>query len=297
MNKPTISVLANSLPRGGPFLLGSALHYLGYQKYIKAEDDHHLPAAFNYLEAQKALQHHTPKIGNDLIGISPFAPCYVESPLMADWLSKLQRNEYIPAHIPWSPALPAVTSEMRCRHIVILRDPRSLLLSLLFDTHPMPRFLIEPFAAMSPKEQLNFMLSGGEVPQSKMTLQAFTSVYRSMLKWQEAAGCLVVRYEDLCGPSGGGSHQQQWTVLQQMAAFLELPMLTTDDSSTEPMTKLVTDRLAMISDPSVATFRTDQAAQWKKSVDERLIEQVIDTCQVLADEAGYGELLMQDSLA
>lgn len=286
MTKPTISVLANSLPRGGPFLLGSALQCLGYRKYVKAEGDDTSPAAFNYLEAQKALQKHPPQTGNNLIGISPFAPCYVESPLMADWLSKLHGDEYIPAHIPWSPALPTVISVKPCRHIVIIRDPRSLLLSLLFDTHPMPRFLVKPFVDMSPEVQLEFMLSGGTVPQSNMILQAFTTVYRSMLSWQDTPDCLVVRYEDLCGPQGGGSHQLQWDALQQMASFLDLPKLTDDE--------LIADDLAMITDPSVPIFRIDHAVQWKSTVDEQLIDRVISSCQVLACEAGYGELLQRD---
>jgi hypothetical protein len=286
MMTPVISVLANSLPRGGPFLLGSALQCLGYRKYVKADTDNS-PAAFNYLEARQALQQHPPQTGKDLIGISPFAPCYAEPALMAAWLSGVQRDEYIPAHIPWSPALPAVMPEVNCRHIVILRDPRALLLSLLFDSHPMPRFLIRPFAAMSAEAQLEFMLSGGAVAESEMTLQAFASVYRSMLKWQDCAGCLVVRYEDLSGPQGGGSQQQQWAALQQMAAFLDLPVLTRDTSTPA--------RLATITDPSVGVFRTDQAAQWSDTVGEKLVKRVMHGCQALAEEAGYGELLLQDA--
>lgn len=280
---PTISVLANSLPRGGPFLLGSALQLLGYQKYAGVECDNSI-AAFNYLEAQKTLAGRQTQAGENMIGVSPFSPCYLEQTLVRKSLSHLAHNEYIPAHIPWSPALSGAMRGLNCRHIAILRDPRALLLSLLFDTHPMPRFLIKPFETMSAETQLALMLDGGSVPQSEMTLQAFHDVYLSMLSWQNAENCLIVRYEDLSGPKGGGSHQQQQEALQQIASFLDLPMHESMNSH---------EQLAMITDPSVPVFRTDQAAQWETNIDRTLVERVVDSCKPLAQAAGYGEIVLQ----
>lgn len=276
--KPGVSVLANSLPRGGSFLLASALQLLGYHKYAGAEQ-YHTPAAFNYLEAKKALGDRQTRAGDQMIGVSPFAPCYLEQHLVHDWLGRLAKDEYIPAHIPWSPALPDALEGLQCRHIIILRDPRALLLSLLFDTHPMPRFLIEPFATLSPQAQLDFMLTGGEVPQAGMTLQPFAEVYRSMLAWQNAPDCLVVRYEALAGLTGGGSRERQLHCLQHMAAFLELPM----DASLE-------QHLDSISDPGLPAFRQDQVAEWQYTVGKPLVEQVMDACEPLAHAAGYEEL-------
>lgn len=278
MMKPTVSVLANSLPRGGPFLLASALQLLGYRKYAGAEQQQ-TPAAFNYLEAQKALGGRQTQAGDNMVGVSPFAPCYLEQELVHDWLGKLANDEYIPAHIPWSPALPAALESLDCRHIIILRDPRALLLGLLFDMHPMPRFLIEPFAGMSPEGQLEFMLSGGEVPQAKMTLQAYADVYRSMSAWRNSGSCLVVRYEDLAGLQGGGKREQQWNTLQQMAAFLDLSLDTS-----------IAERLDAITDPSLPAFRPDQVTEWQYTVGKPLVERVVNACEALAQEAGYKAL-------
>lgn len=268
MTKPTISVLANSLPRGGPFLLGSALQLLGYRKYAKVEDnaleDDTSPSAFNYLEAKIALNGRKTQAGEGMVGISPFSPCHLEQSLVQDCLSRLANDEYIPAHIPWTPALPAALEESNCRHIMIIRDPRSLLLSLLFDTHPMPRFLIEPFASMSPETQLEFMLSGGKVPQSEMVLQPFVDVFNSMQAWQDSASCLIVRFEDLAGPQSGGSSQQQNDTLAKISAFLDLPIRAFSDQ-----------QLETIKDPSIPTFRLDQMDSWNKVVSNRIIERVL----------------------
>lgn len=264
---PTISVLANSLPRGGPFLLGSALQLIGYQQYTKAEghalEDDTSPAALNYLEAKKALNGRKTQAGEGMIGISPFSPCYLEQSLVQDCLRHLANDEYIPAHIPWSPALLAALEGSSCRHIMIIRDPRSLLLSLLFDTHPMPRFLIEPFAAMSPEAQLEFMLSGGKVPQSEMILKPFADVFHSMQAWQASSNCLTVHFEDLAGPQAGGSRQQQNDALAKIAAFLNLPTRSFSDQ-----------QLEAIKDPSIATFQLDQMDRWNKVVSSRIIERV-----------------------
>jgi len=272
-----ISVLANSLPRGGPFLLSSALRILGYRKYSGA-DVHGTPAAFNYLEAQKALQGRQTAPGDNMIGISPFAPCYVEQAMMRDWLSVLAGDEYIMAHIPWSSVLSSAMAGLACRHVTIIRDPRALLLSLLFDTHPMPRFLIESFVVLSPEEQLNFMLSGGDVPQAGLTLKSFAQMYRSMLAWLNAPDCLVVRFEDLAGSQGGGSREQQRDTVRQMAAFLGLPV-----------DELVDSKLSEIHDPSVATFRLDQMDDWENEVGRNIVEQVLAACGTLVCEAGYIE--------
>lgn len=269
------SVLANSLPRGGPFLLSSALAVLGYHKYAGATVNK-TPAAFNYLEAKKALQGRVAHPGENMIAISPFAPCYVEQDLMHDWLGMLSDEEFMMAHIPYAPALSDAMENLNCRHIAIIRDPRSLLLSLLFDTHPMPRFLIEPFATMSPTEQLEFMLSGGEIPEADMTLQPFAQVYRSMLAWQNSDNCLLVRFEDLVGSPGGGSEERQRQTVEQMAVFLGLPFDGVKDGE-----------LAVITDPSVSVFRMDQMSHWTDEVGADVMERVQTACEDLVAEGNY----------
>lgn len=277
--KAQYSILANSLPRGGPFLLTSALRLLGYHKYNRAEQCQ-TPPAFNYLEAKKALQGREVAAGDAHIAISPFAPCYVEASIMRDWLGVLHADEFIMAHIAHTQGLSQALQGLPCRHIAIIRDPRALLLSLLFDTHPMPRFLIQPFAQLSASEQLEFMLQGGEVPHADMVLQPFAQMYRSMLAWQYTSDCLLVYFEDLVGPQGGGSHVQQLCALAEIADFLELEF---DDA--------IAERLAEINDPSIPSFRLDQLAQWEAQLGTEIVERVLVECDALAEEAGYSTLL------
>ena len=129
------------------------------------------------------------------------------------------------------------------------------------------------------------MLSGGEVPQAGLTLQPFADVYRSMLNWQDSPHCLIVRYEDLAGPRGGGSSEQQWQSLQAITDFLGLPLDTQ-----------LREQLDTITDPSVPVFRPDQSTNWHSTVDMTLIDRTMSECAELAQAAGYPERLIRRSL-
>lgn len=275
MMPPKLGVIANSMPRGGPFLLTSALQLLGYRKYAGA-DKFGTPPAFNYQEALKALQGRPGQPGEGMVGVSPFAPCYVEQGRMREWLGVLAGDEYIMAHLPWSAALPAALQGLSCRHLAIIRDPRSLLLSLLFDTHPMPRFLIEPLAGLPHDEQLNFMLAGGTVPGSDMTLTGFAEAYRSMSAWLDNPDCLVVRFENLIGPKGGGSVERQQAELKKMASYLDL------DIDVQ-----IYDSLDTIDDASLTVCRNGYKDNWESVVSKEIIERIAADCEPLALEAGY----------
>lgn len=267
-------VLANSLPRGGPHLLFSAISVLGYPKYAGYHD---FPKAFNYAEAKRVLAKSTPpSASTERIGISPFAPLYADLVSMQQWLEVVPLGHYIPAHIPWVPVLTPILADLDYRQFVIIRDPRALLLSLLFDTHVMPRFLIADFASRSPIEQLEFMMAGGEVFQAAVTLNGFADVYRSMLAWQNEPNCLLVRFEDLVGIRGGGSLEQQRDVIQKMASYLDLPL---DDG--------VYERLGEIEDLSVSMFRIDQIEDWASVVGGEIVARVMAYCEPLCREAGY----------
>ncbi len=269
----TQRLFANSFPRGGPFLLSSTLEMLGYTKYGGGDG---VPSAYNFKQAQAAT------MGREVISadsptavaIGPFAPFYADASWMHAWLDVLPRNDlYIMGHVPHCMAVSTVLNELDYKHVLIIRDPRTLLLALLYDTHVMPRFLIEPFSALTSAEQLTFMWSGGEM--ANVTLRGFAAVYRSMVAWQDDRTCCVVRMEALGGMQGVA--QQHQTVIQ-IADYLDLP--------TPPV-----ENLSAIKDPTAHSFRTDALEKWEDYVDRELIEKACDLCADLAANAGYEDLI------
>jgi len=265
-------VLANSLPCGGPFLLASILDALGRERYTGREA---LPAAFNFKDTKNALQKRQIPPEDATIGVSPFVPWHVDAVTLHEWLSGVDQGQYMIGHLPWSSEVTLPFSDLDYRHLVILRDPRALLLALLFGEAVMPRFLRPDFASLSQLEQFWFMWNGGYLPHADVTLKSFAEIYRSMVAWKKDPTCLVVRFEDLVGIDGGGTAARQKKTVEHIMAYLNCP---SDD-----VAKIV----ASIHDPTAYTYRIDQMEAWASKVDKMIIELVMKHCHPLYEEAGY----------
>lgn len=249
-------VLANSLPRGGPFLLATALEALGLSRFEGRDAG---PTAFNFKEARRCLADEGAVSEGDGVAISPFAPCVAPAATMKRWLSRVPRGRYIMGHVACGPALMPSVRALGMRHIVILRDPRAQLAALLLEGDVMPRFLRADFAALSFDARLDFMRRGGAMPSAGVTLRGFAEVYRSMARWQREPGCLVVRFEDLAGPAGGGDERRQRRALVAIAHHLGLAEARAHAAS-----------LDGIRDPSTALFRLAQIEAWGPTLGHRV---------------------------
>jgi hypothetical protein len=180
----------------------------------------------------------------------------------------------------YSPALRSLLAELNYRHLFILRDPRAVVVSLLdfiLDARGMPRphFLQADFREMNIQARLNFILDGGTAPRAGVTTQGFADVYRALLKWESDPDCLVVRFEDLVGPQGGGDAERQRTAIARIAAHLGHRM---ED---------VADRMATVFDPASRTFRAGQIDGWKSELDADSLAHLTAYCAPLCRAAGY----------
>ncbi len=267
-------VLANSLPRGGPFLLASALDLLGYRRFAGTADT---PRALNYQDAKNALAKESPVAGISVtIGVSPFSPLDASPAIVQRWLTQVSTGEYMMGHMPWSAPLQDLLTDLNYRHVVIVRDPRALLLALILHAEVMPRFLAADFAAMMPLHQVEKMWEGGTLERAGLTLQPFATVYRSLLAWRNLPNTLLIRFEDLVAPQFGGSVVQQNQALAQLGNFLNLGMNVTLSSQDDQIT-----------DPTANTFSLTQRATWASQADGQAVACVEQQCASLAQEAGY----------
>jgi len=277
-NPTAYRVVANSLPRGGPFLLASALDLLGYRKFAGNGDT---PRALNYQEAKKALAKvsslaHPHVDLSDSIGVSLFAPLAASPTTVRQWLTAVTVGEYMMGHMPWSAPLATLMVALDYRQVVILRDPRTLLLALLFLDEMMPRFLTDDFAQLTPLQQVEKLWVGGYLPRADVNLQPFATVYRSMLAWRGTPNTLLLRFEELVGPQAGGTDRQQQQALAELATFLALPLDET-----------LRSRVDQIVDPSAYTFVQAQRSNWLEAVDRAVIDYVEHHCAPLCQEAEY----------
>ncbi|MCB0062126.1 MAG: hypothetical protein KDE19_08430 [Caldilineaceae bacterium] len=98
------------------------------------------------------------------IGVSLFVLLSASTATVNRWLATVVAGDYLMGHMPWSVPLQEIMTDLVYRHVSILRDPRALLLALLFGNELMPRFLKADFAALTPLQQIECMWTGAPAP-------------------------------------------------------------------------------------------------------------------------------------
>ncbi|MCI5168078.1 MAG: hypothetical protein D3903_18825 [Candidatus Electrothrix sp. GM3_4] len=267
-------LLANSFPKGGSTLLAETIELLSYKNHIPTAG---MPKAFNYKEARDALHNirYTENI-KEKIAISPFAPWYAEYENFRHWLNDVSPDYYIFGHLPWVPVLDSLIEELNFRHLVIIRDPRSILASLIFEEGITPRFLTADLDPMSLSERLAFMTSGGYALKADATVQSFTDSYRSMLAWRNDKNCLVVRFEELVGEWGENTQRE---AAKKIASYLNVQF-----------GENILEILNRPDAPWGKRFRTDQLKKWKDLMREDDIDYILNRCEVVSQDAGYDQV-------
>ncbi len=287
-NSPQPCVFINSLPKSGTHLLAKTVELFGYREHfaddaIQDDPARVTPLFINYREVKDALtraQKQPAASADGTVAVGTLTPVYVDPSIFGAWLAALQPGHYLLGHVMYSPALRPLLAHLGYRHLFILRDPRAVVVSLLdfiLETRGMPRphFLQADFREMTAQARLDFILEGGTASRAGVTTQGFAAVYRALLKWEADPACLVVRFEDLVGPEGGGSAASQQATIARIAGHL-------GHSATA-----AADRMATVFDPTSRTFRTGQIDSWQNEVDAASLAHLNAYCAPLCQAAGY----------
>lgn len=288
MNEQKIFI--NSLPKSGTHLLIKAVELLGYREHFdpaNLDDPERItPLFFNYREVKEAIAKIAAKVPNgaasnyyekreNAICVGTLTPVYATAAHFRHWLSAMAANCYVMGHVGYSPVLSQLLAEMGVRHLFIIRDPQAVIVSLLafiLDTRGMPRphFLQADFEAMSPRQRLDLLLEGGYAPKAAVDVLPFAEIYRTMLRWDTDPNCLIVHFEDLVGPQGGGTVARQQAVGAQIAAHLDVPF-----------TAAIAARFGEVYSSKSRTFREGQITGWQEELDAASVARVQQYCQPL----------------
>lgn len=287
MNKQKIFV--NSLPKSGTHLLAKAVELFGYREHFdpdKLDDPERVtPLFFNYREVKDAIAHDEAKAGHgiataanvgadaDAIYVGTVTPVYTTADHFRHWFRAMAPGCYILGHVGYSPALSQVLEACGVRHLLIIRDPMAVVASLLafiLDTRGMPRphFLQADFEAMTTRQRLDLLLAGGYAPKAGVHVVPFAEVYRTMLGWYVDPNCLVVRFEELVGPQGGGTVEEQQAVGAQLALHLGVPFAAA-----------IAARFGEIYSPKSRTFREGRIDGWQDELDAESVTLIEHYCQ------------------
>jgi hypothetical protein len=233
----------------------------------------HLVEGGRFPPARKLLRGRGEKV---TIGVD--SPQQISYRWLARRLSRIPDGCFVNAHCIYTPELAELFRGQGMKTVCLLRDPRDLAVSqmhYLKNNPPKNFFGHEAFMALpSDRERLLVCIRGGELGGRK--LQSLDERYRQFLGWEQHEGAVVVKFEDLVGPRGGGSAEVQRRAVGRVAAHVGIAV-------NGGMMPLVEENLFGVG----RTFRKGQIGGWREEFSpehERAAKEVVGPLLV---ELGY----------
>jgi hypothetical protein len=166
-------------------------------------------------------------------------------------LARIRPGQVLVSHLHFRPDYPQTLAQRGVRPIFLMRDPHAIVVS---QTHYVAgrrdHRLHSAFVRLTESERMRLAIVGDphiDMPSIGARLDSFAGWITS--------GALVVRFEDLVGPAGGGEAATQEATVAAIYRYLGLAF---DDE----LLRSVCARLFSSNSP---TFRRGSADGWKKS--------------------------------
>ena len=298
-------VVANSIPKSGTHLLDRLLMLFGFELVDIGGVGPSLTEGNRFSLARRRLgaslgvckPENVMGIGSHLVS-GPYAPIKrllrgrstqkvtvgVVSPERVDrrWLARrlgrVSDGQFVTAHCVHTPELAGLFREGGMRTVCILRDPRDVAVSQLhyikrLKKHPIHKGFM---ALPTDGERLMFSIRGGKLGGRE--LLSLDERYRRFSGWASEEEAVVVRFEDLVGPEGGGSAGAQRLAAGRVAEHLGV---RAGEATLERVGEGIFG--------AGQTFRKGMIGGWKEEFGaehERAAEEVVGP---LLAELGYGD--------
>lgn len=239
------------------------------------------------LRGPRVLANSIPKSGTHLLTRALYRCPLLHSPagrVLRGWesidpktlkrLQHLQRGQFLVGHLPAHDALLALAGQMDLRVLLMIRDPRDIMVSYghyvsaMDTTHPAHAM----FHSMNGRDRLAALIDG--VPGVVSSMHEVLTRYAG---WLDSDQVLIVRFEDLVGAHGGGHNGVRNARLEKMLAFLGI-------ASTPKRVQHIAKGL--YSTRSL-TYRKPRIGQWRTQFDDELLRRFEDSVGDLARKFGY----------
>ncbi len=161
-------------------------------------------------------------------------------------------------HVAFSPAYPEMLGARGVKTVLMVRDPRDIVLSHAHYAATTERhWLFRRYREADPMQRLRMSIEG--IPDAG--LRSVGETLRVYEGWLEAAD-LVVRFEDLVGDAGGGDDRRQRKVLDDLYRVLGVDRSQAILDHVQPR---VFSRYAN-------TFRRGSVGQWREAFDDSIAD-------------------------
>jgi hypothetical protein len=192
-----------------------------------------------------------------------------------DKVDQMPENAFVLDHVPYAPALANALAERDIRMVALLRNPFDVVVSLAHHLQKQP----EPDTPRDlSMHALQHWICGGANPSTAKRNFAL------MHGWVGDERTLVLRFEEIVGPRGGGLFSDQLAAGLKLCDFLGVDMKAAD----------MTAMLVRSFRPDIALFRRGQIGSWKEEMSPSTAEQVRLLYGGIFESWGYtpeGELI------
>lgn len=142
---------------------------------------------------------------------------------LKNFLGKCPQGMFATAHAGFHPTFREILEELRFRQIVLLRDPRDVAVSHAFfvkhwRSHQLHKYYVETLK--SDEDRILTDIRGLDPGVANIPRLSIREVFDGFTPWLNDTSMLVVRFEDLVGPYGGGDSEKQLTQIQCIGDFV-----------------------------------------------------------------------------
>lgn len=254
-------VVVNTVPHSGTHLVSSVLEIIGYS--------HALQFHWKTLSYRKVgLNWRTSLLpGNNGVNhteqkfyVSVASPQLVCADLIKSIIKKIKNNKYLLSHIPHSDIFAEILTDLSFKGITIIRDPRDMCLSMLNHIETRPHHLA--FNALcnnlsSRKERLVAIAEGTEIQTTNgnRSFGNMQKMVKSILPWGKNDNFILLKFEDLVGPKGGGTADVQFQSINKILNHLNAEHLDVEEIANNSFGKS-------------GTFRKGKISRWKTELND-----------------------------
>lgn len=192
-----------------------------------------------------------------------------------DLLAKLRPGQVIASHLRFDAPFLDVVERRHVAVIFLVRDPRDLVIS---QANYVSRRSDHRFNHLfAQRDALRERLELAIVGDPEHRLRSVGERLEAYAGWLRSSA-LVVRFEDLIGPGGGGDADRQAEAVRAIYRHIEMPIADA----------FVTEVCGRLFSPDSPTFRKGSIGQWRDLFDRELEELFERTAGDMARVYGYG---------
>lgn len=292
----TQNVLVNSLPKSGTHLLEKALMVLGGaarengRTVLERATDKIGLTPPPFLDRRTAGRwgrlrgygHRDHRAHPTDVPVGVFSPYFVPRLTFENWLQNRPLTSFGKAHVPFSQCAIEAFDATQTNAITILRDPRAVAASMIpyvLDARNWDHHLRPFYETLTEDERVDFSIHGGYANPPGLPVKSLNDAFESVLNWDQHVGTLIIKFEDLVGPQGGGTIDAQTACFQAIAAHLDVHM---NDE--------LWAKVGQVFDPSSPTFRGGRIDGWRDRLTTSQIARIEASLDpALIRRAGYAE--------